>query len=62
MIHHGSCPCALAWDIPNVPCTCPRGWPRHEKPKVAGKPSPAEERAIERAILDMHGRGGKGDE
>lgn len=26
--HHGKCPSAQAWDIPNVPCDCPRGWPR----------------------------------
>ena len=32
-IHHNSCPKALAWDIPNVPCECPKGWPRwKEKP------------------------------
>lgn len=28
IIHHGRCPQALAWDIPNVPCECPPGWPR----------------------------------
>lgn len=32
-IHHSKCPRALAWDINGVPCECPRGWPRDEKPE-----------------------------
>lgn len=30
-VHHVRCPIALAWDIPNVPCECPRGWPKDEQ-------------------------------
>jgi len=26
MQHHARCPCIT--EQPNVPCTCPRGWPR----------------------------------
>ena len=26
--HHARCMRDKAWDIENVPCTCPRGWPR----------------------------------
>lgn len=26
--HHAKCPKAQAWDIANVPCGCPNGWPR----------------------------------
>lgn len=32
--HHGKCAKAQAWDIEDVPCTCPRGWPRESKPAV----------------------------
>lgn len=32
--HHGKCPAAQAWDIPNVPCSCPPGWPRQEKERT----------------------------
>jgi hypothetical protein len=41
-IHHAKCPKALAWDIPHVPCTCPRGWPRKSKPgqQPPEKPEP----------------------
>ncbi len=31
--HHGSCPASQAWDIPNVPCSCPSGWPRNGREK-----------------------------
>ena len=36
--HHGCCPNSLAWDIPDVPCDCPPGWPRkagwQQKPMI----------------------------
>ena len=46
-VHHGSCPKALAWDIPDVPCSCPPGWPQTREqfrdgppPDPAGTPRP----------------------
>lgn len=31
MEHHAKCMCAQAWDVEQVPCSCPRGWPRASK-------------------------------
>jgi hypothetical protein len=39
--HHSRCQKALAWDIPNVPCTCPRGWPRKAVAPRTPEPTPA---------------------
>lgn len=35
-VHHPSCPKSLAWDIEDVPCECPKFWPRRERAKGAG--------------------------
>src|SRR5574343_311723 len=45
--HHFSCPKTQAWDIDNVPCSCPRGWPR----TPYAMPLPADVAAQEIAAL-----------
>jgi hypothetical protein len=47
--HHASCPVAQAWDIPNVPCECPRFWPREERP-TAMRVVTSVEAAMNRAL------------
>ncbi len=37
--HHGTCPRAQAWDVADVPCRCPKGWPtRRRRVHVEGQP------------------------
>src|SRR5574343_437356 len=45
--HHFSCPKTQAWDIDNVPCSCPRGWPRTPH----AMPLPADVAAQDNAAL-----------
>jgi hypothetical protein len=50
--HHSRCQKALAWDIPNVPCTCPRGWPRKAVAPRTPEPTPAREIEKRQAVID----------
>jgi hypothetical protein len=50
--HHSRCQKALAWDIPNVPCTCPRGWPRKAVAPRTPEPTPAREIEKQQAVID----------
>lgn len=34
-IHHSRCWQSQAWDVDNVPCSCPSGWPRKEEPAMS---------------------------
>lgn len=54
MIHHTKCQ-TQAWDTENVPCDCPRGWPRrslHESMRKA-RESVSKLRRTMREITDV---------
>lgn len=55
MVHHGSCSKSLAWDIADVPCHCPRFWPRKESLRawVASLPKPLRDGMKQFARLEL---------